>query len=100
MILPESYCPDITRLLLRRRLLLHAPQREDAGDGGPAADDRIELHAAAVQLDEGAHDREAEARAAVLGAERVALETVEHPLADRVGDARAAIGDAEDDRAL
>src|SRR5262245_59669610 len=99
MIPSESYRSDTTSLLLRRDLLLHAAQRENAGDGGTAPDHRIEPHRTTVQLDEGAHDREAETGAAVLGAERMALEPIEHALADRVGDARTAVGDAENDRA-
>src|SRR4029077_10909884 len=86
--------------LLRRRLLPHVPDRENAGDGSSAADGRIELDRTTMQLDEGTHDREPKPRAAMLGTERVALETVEHPLAERIRDARAPIRHAEDHDAL
>src|SRR5712691_11932793 len=54
-----------------RRSLARLAEREDAGHGGPAADRGIERHRAAVQLDEGAHEGEAEARAAMARAEGV-----------------------------
>ena len=53
-------------------------EREDAGHRGAAADRGIERHRAAVQLDERAHDRQAEAGAAVARAVRMGLEPVEH----------------------
>ena len=61
---------DAAQHLLRRRplglgVLL---EREAALDLGALADGGIERHGAAVQLDEGAHDREAEAGAAVARA--------------------------------
>ena len=48
----------------------HAVRREHAGDGRAPARRRIELDPAAMQLDEGAHDRQAEADAAMARAER------------------------------
>src|SRR5262245_21420852 len=54
------------------------PQREDAGDGGAAADRRIERHRAAVQLHERTHQRQPKAGTAMAGAERVGLEPIEH----------------------
>src|SRR5678816_3824125 len=73
------------------------PDRENAGDGGSAADGRIELHRTTMELDEGTHDREAESCAAMLRAERVAFEAVEHALADVGWNAGAAVGHAEHD---
>src|SRR5205085_7456746 len=86
--------------LLRRRLLPHVPDRENAGDGGSAADGRIELDRTTMQLDEGTHDGKAKPGAAMLGTERVALEAVEHALTERVGDAGTAVRHAEDHGAL
>ncbi len=74
--------------------------REDAGHGGAAADRGIDRHRPAVQLDERAHQREAQAGAAVARAERVGLEPVEHLVADVGRDARALVGDHEHDRVL
>src|SRR4051812_50220891 len=86
--------------LLRRRLLQRPLEREDAGDGGSAAHGRIELHRTTMQLNEGSHDRKAKPRATMLRAERMALETVEHALADLGRDARSAVGHTEDDGAV
>src|SRR5436853_618181 len=86
---PDRAIRAIIRCLLRRRLLPRLLQRENAGDGGPPADGRIELHRTTVQLDEGTHDREAKPGAAALGAERMALEAVEHAIADLSRDAGA-----------
>src|SRR5215470_17957774 len=69
--LPEAGRP--ARAMLRRRPLGLPVEREDAGHGGAAPDRGFERHRAAVQLDEGAHQREAEAGAAVAGAERMGL---------------------------
>src|SRR5207302_8404459 len=81
--------------LLRRRLLFDALEREHAGDGCSTADGRIEPHGTTMQLDEGTHDRQSETRAAVAGTKPVALEAVEHALADRRRNAGAGIGHAE-----
>src|SRR4051812_49225698 len=78
----------------------HALERENAGHGGSVPDDRVEPHRTTMQLDEGTHDREAEARAAMLRAERMAFEALEDALRDAVRNAGPAIGDAEDDRAV
>src|SRR5918995_273151 len=52
--------------------------RKVAGDRGALADHRIDADLAAMQFDKGAHQRQAEAGAAVTRAVRVALEPVEH----------------------
>src|SRR2546425_5701377 len=76
----------------RRRALRPLVDREYAGHGGAAADRRFQRHRAAVQLDEGAHQRQAEAGAAVPRAERVRLEPIEYPVLHIGRDARPAIG--------
>src|SRR5262249_14778585 len=75
-------------------------EREDAGHGGAAADRRLKRHRAAVQLDEGAHQGKAEARAAVAGAERMGLEPVEHLVLHVGRDAGPAVGHREHHRIL
>src|SRR5215471_10378518 len=62
----------------RRGALGPVVEREDAGHRGAAADRRFQAHRAAVQLDEGAHQRQPEPGTAVARAERVGLEPVEH----------------------
>src|SRR3546814_18088238 len=62
-------------------------ERHVAGNAGAAADPGIELDAAAVQLDEALHQREAEAGAAVPRLQRAALEIAEHPVAVVLGSA-------------
>src|SRR6266540_3102838 len=52
--------------------------RKVAGDRRALADHGIDAHLAAVQLDKGTHQRQAEAGAAVTRAVGVALEPVEH----------------------
>src|SRR4029077_20338898 len=52
--------------------------REVAGHGRALAYGGIDAHLAAVQLDKGAHQRQAEPGAAMPGPLRVALEPVEH----------------------
>src|ERR1700760_1373884 len=64
------------------------------------ADDRIDAHLASMQFDKGAHQRQAEAGAAVTRAVGMALEPVEYLVLDVRRDARAGIGDAEDDTVL
>src|SRR5215510_4736154 len=79
----------------RRRPLLGLPEREYAGHGGAAADRRIERHRAAMQLHEGAHQRQAKAGAAMPRAERVGLEPIEY-LVFHVGrNAGAMVGNRE-----
>src|ERR671930_916283 len=74
--------------------------REVAGDGGALAYHRIDAHLAAMQLDEGAHQRQAEAGAAVPRAVGVAFEPVEHLVLHLGRNAGAAIADGEDDAML
>src|SRR6478609_9105507 len=64
------------------------------------ADHRIDLHLAAMQLDERAHQREAEAGAAVPRAVGMALEPVEHLVFDVGRNAGAGIGDRKNDAML
>ena len=85
---------------LRRRPLARFAEREDAGDGGAAADGGIERHRSAVQLDEGAHQRQAEARAAMARAERMGLEPVEHLVLHVGRDAGSVVGHREHDGVL
>src|SRR5215468_3038011 len=81
----------------RRRSLGGVIEREDAGDRGAAADGGFERHRAAVQLDERAHQGQAEARTAVARAERVSLEPIEHLVLYIGRDAGSAIGHREYD---
>src|SRR5262245_38965514 len=62
----------------RRCSLAGLPEREHAGDGGATPDRRVERHRAAVQLHKGAHQRQAEASAAMTRAEGVGLEPIEY----------------------
>src|SRR3977135_1799323 len=71
--------------------------RKVARDGRAFADDRIDAHLAAVQLDKGAHQRQAEAGAAMPRSMGMTLEPVE-PLVFDVGrNARTGIGHGEND---
>src|SRR5256886_16225796 len=81
----------------RRRSLGGVIEREDAGDRGAAADGGFERHRAAMQLDERAHQGQAEARAAVARAERMGLEPIEHLVLYIGRDAGPAIGHREYD---
>src|SRR5439155_13105273 len=75
-----------------RRPLARFAEREDAGDGGAAADRGVERHSAAVQLDKGAHQRQAKPGAAVARAERMSLEPIEHLVLHIGRNARAVVG--------
>src|SRR5690242_18799786 len=69
--------------------------RKQAGHGGAAAERRIEAHGAAMQLHERAHQRQAEAGAAVARALRMRLEPVEDAILHLGRDAGAAVRDRE-----
>src|SRR5713226_4380076 len=71
--------------------------RKVAGHGRAFADDRIDAHLASVQFDEGAHQRQAEAGAAMPRAVGVTLEPVEHLVFDVGRNTRAGIGHGEND---
>src|SRR6266850_2751693 len=71
--------------------------RKVARDGRAFADDRIDAHLASVQFDKGAHQRQAEAGAAMPRSVRVTLEPVEHLVLDIGRNAGTAIGHGEDD---
>src|SRR6478735_12586501 len=70
--------------------------REVAGDRCALADYRIDAHLAAVQFDEGAHQRQPEAGAAMTRAVGMALEPVEHLVFHFSRNAGAAIADGKD----
>src|ERR1700687_5351699 len=74
--------------------------RKVARDGRAFADDRIDANLASVQLDKGAHQRQAEAGAATPRAVRMRLEPVEHLVLDVGRNARTGIGHGEDDTVL
>ena len=79
----------------RAARLLRRPRLLDAGKPQitvvPCARRRNSMrHRAAMQLDEGAHDRQAEAGAAMARAVRMGLEPVEHPVLHLGRDAGAA----------
>src|SRR3954469_15243930 len=74
--------------------------REVAGDRRALADHRIDTHLAAVQFDERAHQRQAEAGAAMTRALGVAFEPVEHLVLDVGWNAGAGIADGENDTML
>src|SRR6202522_2844647 len=71
--------------------------RKVAGDGGALADDRIDAHLAAMQFDKGAHQRQAEAGAAMPRPVGMTLEPVEYLVLDVGRNARAGIGHREND---
>src|SRR3546814_14675537 len=64
-------------------------ERHVAGNAGAAADPGIELDAAAVQLDEALHQRQAAAGAAVPRLQRAALDLAAHAVAVGGGNADA-----------
>src|SRR6266852_4263088 len=64
------------------------------------ADARIDAHLAAVQFDKGAHQRQAEASAAMPRSMGAALEPVEHLVLDVGRNARTGIGHREGDALL
>src|SRR3954449_3511302 len=70
-------------------------EREHTGHGGAEADIGLQRDAAAMQLDEGTHERKPKPGAAVMRAQRIRLEPVEHPVLHVRRDAWAAIGDRE-----
>src|SRR5216684_6716747 len=71
--------------------------RKVARDGRAFADDGIDAHLASVQFDEGAHQRQTEAGAAVPRPVGMTLEPVEHLVLDVGRDARTGVGHAEND---
>src|ERR1700734_3586878 len=71
--------------------------RKVAGDGRALADDRIDAHLAAMQFDKGAHQRQAEAGAAMPRPVGMTLEPVEYLVLDVGRNARAGIGHREND---
>src|SRR6516225_10559887 len=84
----------------RRRLLRAVVEREDAGDCGAAPHCGVERDRPAMQLDKRAHQRETQAGAAVVGAERMGLEPIEHLVLYVGRNAGTAIRDREDERIL
>src|SRR5262245_24336687 len=76
----------------RRRSLAGLSEREHAGDGGATPDRRVERHRAAVQLHKRAHQRQAEASAAMTRAEGVGLEPIEYLILHIGRDAGAVVG--------
>src|SRR6266550_3391004 len=79
----------------RRRSLVGLSEREHAGNGGATPDRRVERHRATVQLHEGAHQRQAEASAAMTRAEGVGLEPIEYLILHIGRDAGAMVGNRE-----
>ena len=77
-----SAAVNVVGAVIRRRCVRVLVDRKVAGDRGAFADHRIDAHLAAVQFDEGAHQRQAEAGAAMTRAVGVALEPVEHLVLD------------------
>src|SRR2546430_6830891 len=78
-----------------RRLRPGLSEREHAGDGGATPDRRVERHRATVQLHKGAHQRQAEASAAMTRAEGVGLEPIEYLILHIGRDAGAMVGNRE-----
>src|SRR3954452_12453817 len=79
----------------RRGSLAGLSKREHAGDGGAAPDRRVERHGAAVQPHKGAHQRQAQASAAMPRAEGVGLEPIEYLILHIRRDAGAVVGNRE-----
>src|SRR5438445_12902150 len=79
------------RVLVDREVAAHRRALADAG---------IDAHLAAVQFDKGAHQRQAEAGAAVPRAVGMALEPVEHLVLHIGWNAGAGIGHRENDAML
>src|SRR6185437_14737459 len=65
-------------LRLGRRTPRGVLERKNAGDGCALSHGRFDRHCAAVQFHERAHQREAEAGAAMLRAKRIGFEPVEY----------------------
>ena len=87
------------------RSRLGAGDRPDPGASRPCGTvrvDRFDAHVAAVQVDDPAGDREAEAGAAVIGGAGGvgAVETLEDPRRVGVGDAGALVGHFDADRSI
>src|SRR5215470_2440924 len=97
---PAAHGGDDSDQESRRRSLLAFAKRKHAGDGGAAADRRIERHRAAMQLHEGAHQRQAKAGAAMPRAEGMGLEPIEYLVLHVGRDAGAIVGDREYHRIL
>src|SRR5215470_5072593 len=76
----------------RRGSLAGLSKREHAGDGGTAPDRRVERHRAAVQLHKGAHQRQAQAGAAMPRAKGVRFEPIEYLVLHIGRDAGAVVG--------
>src|SRR5467141_2538658 len=87
----RSFCGVAMRSLVDRKV---------ARDGRAFADDRIDAYLASVQFDKGAHQRQAEAGAAMPRAMGITLEPVEHLVLDVRRNARTGIGHAENDVVL
>src|ERR1700737_3428882 len=79
----------------RRRSPCAMIERKHAGDGGAAAHGGFERDRSAMQLDEGAHQREPQSGATVPRTERMGLEPIEHLVLHIGGNARAAISHGE-----
>src|SRR3546814_19331058 len=71
-----------------------------ADDPGTTAYPRVQFDAAAVQLDQALHQRQAQARAAVAHLQRAALELAEHAIAIGLGNADAGVRHLEQHLAL
>src|SRR3546814_11792387 len=67
---------------------------------GTTAYPRVQFDAAAVQLDQALHQRQAQARAAVAHLQRAALELAEHAIAIGLGNADAGVRHLEQHLAL
>src|SRR5262245_42189013 len=87
-------------MISRRRALGPMVEREHAGNRGTAADRGFEPDRAAVQLHEGAHQRQPEPGAAVARAERMGLEPIEHLVLHIGRDTWSAVGYREHDGVL
>src|SRR5580700_10746067 len=73
-------------------------EREGAGHRRAFAHHRGDSNGSAMQLDERAHQRETEPGAAMMRAERMGLEPIEHLLQHVGRNPRTAIGDREGER--
>src|SRR3954463_4479924 len=103
LVMPDRVSGIATALALRAAMAIASrrgplagmAEREHAGDRGAAADGGVEGHRAAVQLDEGAHERKSEAGAAVMRAQGICLEPIEHPVLHVRRDAGALVRNRE-----
>src|SRR6266403_3369917 len=87
-----SWDPSFRGVAMRRLI-----DRKIARDGRAFADDGIDAHLASVQLDEGAHQLQAEAGATVPRPVGMTLEPVEYLVLDVGRNARTGVGHAEND---